>query len=116
MLSRRDQLNSIRDQCLPPAMTALRRSTAFRSPDRFLGATATLGCSMSVCCQFFGIEYGYMKLRKPLLDCQRGLLGRFIRFVPRLQLPIDRNMERLGEGRLAGFSDRGCGAIDNRRP
>jgi hypothetical protein len=39
---------------------------------------------------FFGVKYGHMKLWIPLLDCQRRLLGRFVRVVSRLHLPIDK--------------------------
>jgi hypothetical protein len=70
---------------------------------------------------FFGVKYGHMKLWIPLFDCQCCLLSRFVRFVSRLQLPINRNMKRFGEGRLAEFSDRGycpigCCPVGNRRP
>jgi hypothetical protein len=69
----------------------------------------------------FGVKYGHMKLWKPLLDCQRRLLGSVVRFVSRLQLPIDCNMKWFGEGWFAGFSDRGCcpicgSPIGDRRP
>jgi hypothetical protein len=63
-----------------------------------------------------GIKYGHMKLWIPLFDCQSCLLSRFVRFVSRLQLPINRNMKRFGEGWLAEFSDRGCCPVGNRRP
>jgi hypothetical protein len=55
----------------------------------------------------FGVKYGHMKLWIPLLDCQRRLLGRVVRFVSRLQLPIDCNMKWFGERWFADFSDRG---------
>jgi predicted Co/Zn/Cd cation transporter (cation efflux family) len=55
--------------------------------------------------------YGHMKLCMPLLDCQRRLLSRFIRVVPRFQLPIDRYVERFRQGRFAGSSYRGSFCI-----
>jgi hypothetical protein len=52
----------------------------------------------------FGVVYGHMKLWMPLLDCQSRLLRRFVRVVSGFQLPIDCNMKRFDERRLAGFS------------
>jgi hypothetical protein len=65
---------------------------------------------------FFGVKYGHKKLWIPLFDSKRRLFGRFVRFVARLQLPIDCHMKWLGEGRFAEFSDRGSCPIGNRRP
>jgi hypothetical protein len=56
---------------------------------------------------FFGVKYGHLKLRIPLFDCQRRLLSGFVRFVSRLQLPVDCNMKWFGERWFADFSDRG---------
>jgi len=63
----------------------------------------------------FGVVHGHMKLWMLLFDCQRRLLSRFVRCVSRLKLPIDRNMKLLDEGRLAGFSYRGCCSIGGNR-
>jgi hypothetical protein len=65
---------------------------------------------------FFGAKYGHMELRIPLFDTKRRLLGRFVRFVSGLQLPIDCNVKWFAEGRFAEFSGRGCCPIGNRRP
>jgi hypothetical protein len=65
---------------------------------------------------FFGVKYGHLKLWIPLFDCQCRLLSRFVCFMSRLQLPINRNMKRFGEGRLAESSDRGCRPICDRCP
>jgi len=65
---------------------------------------------------FFGVKYGHMKLWISPFDSKRRLLSRFVRFVSRLQLPIDCDMKWFGERRFAGFSDRGCWPIGDRRP
>jgi len=65
---------------------------------------------------FFGIKYGHMKLWIALLDSKRRLLCRVVRFVSRLQLPIDCDMKWFGKGRFAEFSDRGHCPIGNRGP
>jgi hypothetical protein len=65
---------------------------------------------------FFGVKYRHVKLWIQPFDSKRRLLSCLVRFVSRLQLPIDRNMKWLGEGRFADCSDRGCSAIGNRRP
>jgi hypothetical protein len=65
---------------------------------------------------FFGIKYGHMKLWIALLDSKRRLLCRVVRFVSRLQLPIDCDMKWFGKGRFAEFSDRGHCPIGNGGP
>src|SRR5690242_18896599 len=62
-----------------------------------------------------GVEHGHMQLRMPLLDLDRSLLRGLVAFVLGLQLPIDRNMKRLGERWLDGFSSRTCDIIGDRR-
>ena len=74
----------------------------------FVGGTRQLWLLNERMPLFFGVKYGHMKLWIPLFDFKRRLLGRFVRFVSRLQLPIDCNMKWFGEGRFAEFSDRGC--------
>jgi hypothetical protein len=61
------------------------------------------------------VKYGHMKLWILPLDYQRRLLGRFVRLVSRLQLPVDRDVKWLGQ-RYAEFSNRGRGLIGDRRP
>jgi hypothetical protein len=63
----------------------------------------------------FGIVHGHVKLWMLLFDCQSSLFSRSIRFVPRLQLPVDRNIKWLDEGRFAGLSYRGCRCIGSNR-
>ena len=65
---------------------------------------------------FLGVKDRYMKLWIQLFDSKRRLLSGFVRFMSRLQLPIDSNMKWFGEGRFTDCSDRGCSAIGNRRP
>jgi len=65
---------------------------------------------------FFGIKYGHLKLWITFFDSKRSLLGRIVRVVSRLQLPIDCNMKWFGKGRLAEFSNRRCPLIGNGRP
>ena len=65
---------------------------------------------------FFGIKYGHLKLWIALFNSKRCLLGRIVRFVSRLQLPIDRNMKWFGKGRLAESSNRRWCPIGNWRP
>jgi hypothetical protein len=64
----------------------------------------------------FGIKYGHLKLWIAFLDSKRCLLGRIVRFVSRLQLPIDCNMKWFGKGRFAESSNRRCSLIGNGRP
>jgi hypothetical protein len=45
---------------------------------------------------FFGIKYGHLKLWITSFYSKRSLLGRIVRFVSRLQLPIDCNMKWFG--------------------
>jgi len=54
------------------------------------------------------VKYGYMKLWISPFDRQRRLLGRFVRLVSRLQLPVDRNVKWFGQRRFADRSGRGC--------
>jgi hypothetical protein len=65
---------------------------------------------------FFGIKYGHKKLWIALFDSKRRLLGRVVRFVSRLQLPIDCDMKWFGKRRFAEFSNRGCCPIGNGSP
>jgi len=65
---------------------------------------------------FFGVKDCHLKLWIQLFDSKRRLLSRFIRFMSRLQLPIDCNMKRFGERRFADGPDRGWSAIGNRHP
>jgi len=53
----------------------------------------------------FGVKHGHMKVRISILDFQRSLLSVLERVMPRFQLAVDRNMERLSGRRLARFSD-----------
>jgi len=65
---------------------------------------------------FFGVKDCHLKLWIQLFDSKRRLLSRFVRFMSRLQLPIDCNMKRFGERWFADCSDRGRSVIGNRRP
>jgi hypothetical protein len=65
---------------------------------------------------FFGVKYRHMKLWISSFDSNRRLLSSLIRFVSRLQLPIDCDMKWFREQRFAGFSDRGCWPIGDRLP
>ena len=96
---------------MPPATATLCRSTAFRdtcSATRFVLAAASLIWLLNQHMPpFFGVKYRHMKLWIQLFDSKRRLLGGFVRFMSRLQLPIDSNMKWFGEGWFAGCSDRG---------
>ena len=54
------------------------------------------------------VKYGHIKLWKPPFDRQRRLLGRFVRLVSRLQLPVDRHVKWFGQGWFTDSSRRGC--------
>jgi hypothetical protein len=82
----------------------------------FVGGTSQLWLLNERVPPLFGVKYGHMKLWIPLFDCQCRHLSRFVCFMSRLQLPINRNMKRFDEGRLAESSDRGGRRIRNRRP
>lgn len=65
---------------------------------------------------FFGIKYGHLKFWIAFFDSERRFLGRIVRFVSGLQLPIDCNIKWFGKGWSAELSNLGNCPIGNGRP